>query len=603
MFHSLRWRIAIPYVLLIILTLTGVGLYVSSFIRQTYLRDLENALLAEARLAAEIIAPHLLENTPPTTLDEMAKRWAETLGVRMTIIAKDGTVLGESHDDRAQMDNHASRPEIIQAAQDGHGSSTRYSQTIGAFLMYVAVEIRSGSQPLGFMRVALPLVEVENNIGRLQRTLAGVTVLITVLAILLSLWIATRSMRPLRQLTAAASEIAASRLSPGEDAREALPALRPIPTAPSRDEIGQLTSAFNLMTRQLGEQIAALQTERGKMAAVLSVMTDGVIIVDAGGVVQLINTAAEGMFSVEAGPTAHSTGSAELSLAQVLRHHQLVELWQRCVQTGEVQATTIESGPRKLYLQCIATPLGKAMPGSTLLLFQDLTRMRRLETVRQDFISNVSHELRTPLASLKALTETLQDGALEDPPAARRFLEQIETEVDSLSLMVSELLELSRIESGRVPLKLQATNPCTLIEAAVERLRLQAERAGLQLDVACPTDLPDILADQTRLEQVLVNLLHNAIKFSPEGGKITIGAVSENNLVRFTVQDTGVGIAADDLPRIFERFYKADRARSGGGTGLGLAIARHMVEAHGGRIWVESQEGRGSVFSFTIPGG
>jgi two-component system phosphate regulon sensor histidine kinase PhoR len=259
-------------------------------------------------------------------------------------------------------------------------------------------------------------------------------------------------------------------------------------------------------------------------------------------------------------------------------------------------------------------------PGGTLLLIQDLTRVRRLEAVRRDFISNVSHELRTPLASLKALTETLQEGALEDPPAARRFLARIEAEVDALTQMATELLELSRIESGQVPLETKTVQPELLLTSAADRMRTQAERANLTLRVEIPPGLPAIRADGPRLEQVLVNLLHNAIKFTPSGEVVAAvnegppspdgsGAGGERPNVVFSVRDTGIGIPADDLARIFERFYKTDRARAraelnrsaGGGTGLGLSIAKHIVEAHGGEIWAESQEGRGSTFYFSIP--
>jgi len=277
-------------------------------------------------------------------------------------------------------------------------------------------------------------------------------------------------------------------------------------------------------------------------------------------------------------------------------------LWQFCLKTGETQSAILEFGEKRLWLQCIATPMSQAHQGNVLILLQNITRLRQADTVRRDFISNISHELRTPLASLKALTETLQEGALDDPPAARRFLTRMETEVDALSLMVSELLELARIESGQVPLQLKTIRPIDLLLPAVERLRLQAERGGLDLETDCPVNLPLVLADQTRLEQVLVNLLHNAIKFTPAGGKITLRAWEQADKVIFSVQDTGQGISETDLPRIFERFYKTDQARSGGGTGLGLSIARHLVEAHGGKLWAESIAGQGSTFFFSVPG-
>jgi two-component system phosphate regulon sensor histidine kinase PhoR len=221
--------------------------------------------------------------------------------------------------------------------------------------------------------------------------------------------------------------------------------------------------------------------------------------------------------------------------------------------------------------------------------------------VRRDFISNVSHELRTPLASLKALTETLQTGALEDPPAARRFLQRIETEVDALTQMATELLELSRIESGQVPLARRPVEPARLLRIATDRMHAQAERARLNLDCACPPGLPHVHADPARIEQVLVNLIHNAIKFTAPGGHILVSAAPSGEFVQFSVTDTGIGIPSEELARIFERFYRVDRSRTGGGTGLGLSISRHIVEAHSGRIWATSEEGCGSNFLFTLP--
>jgi two-component system phosphate regulon sensor histidine kinase PhoR len=254
---------------------------------------------------------------------------------------------------------------------------------------------------------------------------------------------------------------------------------------------------------------------------------------------------------------------------------------------------------RHQYLQLVVIP--DQHSSGSLLLVQDLTRIRRLETVRRDFISNLSHELRTPLASLKALTETLQDGALEDPPAARRFIDQIQIEVDALTQMVTELLELSRIESGRLNLDRRPVSPYDLLVSASKRMALQTERANLRLRVECAEDLPQITIDLQRLEQVLVNLVHNAVKFTRAGGEIALVAEPINDFIRFAVRDTGIGIPQEDISRIFERFYRVDKSRTGSGTGLGLSIARHIVEAHGGKIWVESVERHGSTFFFTIP--
>jgi two-component system phosphate regulon sensor histidine kinase PhoR len=278
----------------------------------------------------------------------------------------------------------------------------------------------------------------------------------------------------------------------------------------------------------------------------------------------------------------------------------VAELWARCQQSGQQEISAIEFGPN-LFLRVVVTPFLRGEGRGYLVVLQDLTELRRLQTVRQDFVSNVSHELRTPLASLRALVETLRDGALDDPPAAHRFLDRMEVEVDALTQMVEELLELSRIESGQVPLRLSPTLPSTVILPAVDRLRPQAERAGLKLHVDVPRDLPYVQMDAVRIHQVVTNLVHNAIKFTDPGGEVSISASAEAGTVKVIVADSGLGIAAEDLPRIFERFYKTDRSRAAGGTGLGLAIAKHIVQAHGGEICAESKLGKGSRFTFTLP--
>jgi len=354
----------------------------------------------------------------------------------------------------------------------------------------------------------------------------------------------------------------------------------------------QTSNAVHTLVMSFDRRLASLDAERARLEATLTQMTDGVLIVDAQGRIQMTNPAAEKLFG-------EGEALVGKTVSVALRHHQLIETWRKCQQSQEVQSDSVELVATRKFLQLIAIPDKHA--SGAILLVQDLTRIRRLETVRRDFISNVSHELRTPLASLKALTETLQEGALDDPLAAHRFLGRIQTEVDALTQMATELLELSRIESGQVPLERKTIQPASLLHSASDRMKMQAERAGLNLLVECSEDLPPIYADLPRLEQVLVNLIHNAVKFTPPDGEITLAAVCDGHFIRFSVHDTGSGIPSDDLPRIFERFYRVDRSRTGGGTGLGLSIAKHLVEAHTGRIWAESREGQGSTFYFTIP--
>ena len=356
-------------------------------------------------------------------------------------------------------------------------------------------------------------------------------------------------------------------------------------------ELQNLSSALASIMAAFDLRHSSLESERARLATVLDQITDGVLIADAQGLIQFANPAAGRLFQ--------TSNPLNRSVAEVIRNHQLVEAWRRCQQTRQLQSESVELPTRHQYLQLVVIP--DQHSSGSLLLAQDLTQIRRLETVRRDFISNLSHELRTPLASLKALTETLQDGALEDPPAAKRFIGQIQIEVDALSQMVTELLELSRIEAGRFSLDIRPVAPHTLLDSAGKRMLLQAERAGLQLRVECAQDLPKVQTDMQRMEQLLVNLIHNAVKFTRPGGVIILSAEAAPGEVRFAVRDTGIGIPAEDVPRIFERFYRVDKSRSGSGTGLGLSIAKHIVEAHQGRIWVESIEGQGSTFIFTLP--
>ncbi len=404
-------------------------------------------------------------------------------------------------------------------------------------------------------------------------------IIFTGIFLLIAAWYAWRYYRLRRDLDEYASRLR------GQDAGTNIKELENLSSA-----LTSLISTFNL-------QHSTLESERSRLATVLDQITDGVLIADEEGLIRFANPAAGRLFQF-ANPIQHS-------IAEVVRNHQLVEAWRRCQQTRQMQSESVELPARHQYLQIVVIP-DRHTSGS-LLLAQDLTRLRRLETVRRDFVSNLSHELRTPLASLKALAETLQEGALDDPPAARRFVDQIQIEVDALTQMANELLELSRIESGRFALERSPVAAYDLLESACQRMQVQAERAGITLCLECAEDLPEVQVDSQRLGQVLVNLIHNAVKFTPPGGEVVLLADiapdggSTGGEVQFAVRDTGVGIPAEEVSRIFERFYRVDKSRAGSGTGLGLSIAKHIVEAHGGKIWAESIEGRGSTFFFSIP--
>lgn len=586
MFSSIRWRMIIPYTIIILIATLGLTLYLSGLVRRVRRADLEARVLTEARLIADSAVACLDDlSANPAALDARIRQWAALSDSRVTVIGLDGVVLGDSEVDPANMENHLYRPEVSQAIRTGTGTAVRFSRTLGTDLLYVAVLARrDGSatgEPVGVVRIAIPLHEIEQAVGRLSRTIMITGLLLAILSIGLATYIASRTANPIRQLTDVVERVAQG------DMRARL-----LPT--TRDEMARLTHAFNHMADQLNDKVAMLAEEQTFLSGVLNTMADGVIITDNNGQILLTNPAA---LRILAFPGKDAQGR---TFAQVVREHQLVELWNLCRQSGVEQTGTVEPTLRNTFLQAVITPLNEPEPTRFLVMLQDLTHVRRLETIRRDFISNISHELRTPLASLSLVVETLKDGAIDEPETARRFLSFIESELSALTQMVEELLELSQIESGRVPLRLKSTPVAKLIRKPIKRLAPQAERMNITVESIIPDDAPPVLADSRRVQQVVMNLLHNAIKFTPAGGNVTIKAEVVGSEMLIAVKDTGAGIPADELSRIFERFYKTDRARADEGTGLGLAIAKHIVLGHGGRIWAESIEGKGSTFYFTL---
>jgi two-component system, OmpR family, phosphate regulon sensor histidine kinase PhoR len=582
MFRSIQWRIAFSFIAVILVGMGILGFHLVNSTGSSQLDNLRSQLENEARITAEASLPGLLSEDKRTALDALAKSLGEQIDTRITIIAVDGTVLGDSEQDPATMENHAARPEVSAALEYGFGESTRYSTTLRQRMMYVAVPISHEGHVMGVARVALPLTAVESFVHRVTVSII-LAMGVTTLVIILAAWGVSRiTTRPIRRLTAAATEIASGKL----EQKIAIEA---------RDEVGELAAAFNEMSVKLTELVETISGDRARLAAILDNMADGVIMTDIEGTISLANNAAIKLFNTR--------DAADKTLIEVVRDHEMDEVLKLCLKTEKTQTVQYESGTAKRYIRAIAIPIVHAGLTGTLLLVQDLTDLKNLQTTRRELIGNISHEFRTPLAGIKAMVETLRDGAVDDSEVAKDFLARIDDEVERLTQIVAELTELSRIETGKAELMLEPVDLNPLIGEVIDQLGPQVERQQLTVDKKLAASLPAVEVDKARIRQVIVNLVHNAIKFTGPGGKITIATEADDGSVTVSVSDTGVGIANSDLPHVFERFYKGDRARSGGGggTGMGLAIARHVIEAHGGTVRAQSEEGRGSTFSFSLP--
>ena len=578
---SLRWRAIISVSLLILITLGGLSAFLLSFIPEIYLDSYRSNFSSQIQIFANQTAPLLRDGDINGVNEEIAK-FSNALNLRATIILPNGLVIGDSASDPEMMDNHLSRPEIQAALKGNIFNNVRFSNTLNIDMLYVAAPIVLEGNIIGVARFAISMQQINNNLQIIRNTILGAVAITAIIGVILASAVSNYTFTPLRELTRKIQ-----RFNQAESSS--------LKVSNYNDEIGHLDRAFTALAQELNAQIEALKVEKIKLSAILSNMSDGILIVSNDGKIKLINPAAEKLFNVPQEEAINAT------LVEVVRNHAIINLWQRSIESQTPQSEAFETSPERLYLQTFISPMKSSMPGHSMIAFHNISHLRNLEMVRRDFVSNVSHELRTPLASLKSISETLVEGALDDPPAAKRFLSLMEEEIDNLTQLVQELLELSRIESGRVPLNRITISPFDLLNKPVMRMKFQAERANLQLILECDKNLPPVYADQERIGQVIINLIHNAIKFTPPNGTIITKAEFDHSCVIFSIKDTGVGIEPQNLKRIFERFYKADKARSGGGTGLGLSISKHMINAHGGEIWAESTYGEGSVFKFSLP--
>jgi two-component system phosphate regulon sensor histidine kinase PhoR len=591
---TLQWK-----VLLGSLAIAGVGMGAAGWLALNALEDsdtdqLRAGLTGQARLAGRLFAAPLAAPRPdPSIIDAMADDLGNAIHARVTVINPDGLVLGDSYesgDALRRMDNHAARPEVRQALEAGIGISTRLSDTVGIRMLNLALPVRSQgpeSRILGIVRLSLPLTDIEARHRALRGLLAAALGGAFLLSLAVSYLVARSITRPLGEMVAAAQ-----RMARGEFHEKI--------TARSRDEVADLAGVLNQMAAAIEETIQALKDDRAKMAATLTAMQEGVMVLASDGTVRLINPAMERMVGRR---EAEVLGRTYL---EVIRQPHLNEFITEVLSHRTASSTeiTLGAGPERTFqVQASLLVQGSGQSPGLVLVFHDITDLRRLEQVRKDFVANVSHELRTPLTAIKGYAEALQDAAQDDPAQRSRFLEVIRTHTDRLNLIITDLLLLSKIESGQIPLKREPVKLPALLDRTLRLLSRLIEQKQHKVVTAIPPGLPPILGDEERLGQVFSNLLDNAIKYTPDHGTITLAAEVVQDMVEVRVEDTGIGIPPQDLPRIFERFYRVDKARSRelGGTGLGLAIVKHLVEGHGGSVSVESLPGQGTRFLVRLP--
>ncbi len=581
----LSWNIFFVFLLVIVLSVAVVGEFALYSLHDAYLEAQKESLRSIAQLARNDIGAALQGGADPAATNNLAHRIAVDAAARITIVTPDGRVLADSEEDPARMENHGGREEVKAAFAGRIGHALRFSHTLNTDMLYLAVPLEQGGRVGAVIRAARPLSEIQAREAALRRTLWRGCAVGALLAGLVSLYLARRLSRPIEQIRRAAERYAAG------DYSNRIYMTRP-------PEYVELAKSMNRMAREMDRRLHEITRQRNERESILAGMREGLLAIDEDERIVLMNPAAEEMLGVEA------TAATGRLVQEELRIAELQQFVTRALAGAAAAAETLLHWPGGKMMQVAASPLagGDGARAGLLLVLNDVTRLNRLENLRREFVANVSHELRTPITSIKGFIETLRDGALADPEAGPRFLEIIARQADRLNAIIEDLLALSRIEREAERGAVEKT-PCELkplLEHTVQQFGPQAAAKEMSLGVECPAGL-SVRANGQLIEQAVSNLIDNAIKYSQPGKTVRVVATAGER-VSISVIDEGVGIPAEHLQRIFERFYRVDPARSreAGGTGLGLAIVKHIVQAHGGQVTVESRPGAGSTFTITL---
>lgn len=577
---TLRGRLALPFLALSVVVFAILAVVMGEAVEQVYVDRLSDELASQARIAAYSVGEARDSGRTSAEIVDLIDRFGELNDSRITLVDADGQVLADTEGNVAAMENHGDRPELIEARENGYGQDRRTSDTVGESYLYVAVPVAGPGG--GFLRVAVPTNEVDAAVATSRRIVLTAVPVLFLATLIGAWWIAGKVARPLIDLRDQAEAVAREDFT-----------VRVEPAAIG--EVAAVGHAFNRMAARLEELVEEQARTSMRLEAVMTHLVDGVVLTDGEGTILRINEAARNMLGTE------DQDPVGRPFVQVARDHELSSVLYSAFAGKKKPSATVEHGLDRTSILVTARLIEDDGERLGLVVLRDVTDLRRLELIRREFVANVSHELRTPLTSIRALVETLEAGAVDEPEMAQDFLGRIIGEVDRLNALVEDLLDFARLEAGRAPLRLQRVDIGEAVRIGAERLRPQIERAGLHMTIDVAEDLPEIEIDVPRIEQVIVNLIHNAIKFTPSGGSITVRVRQRKNSIVVDVEDTGIGVSVEEQSRLFERFYKSDKARRSEGTGLGLAIVKNIVQLHGGRISVESTPGEGATFSFTLP--
>ena len=586
---TFRTRLFFASLLASTVTLLMAAALVSWSVYRIVDERIERSLVDEARLAAETLSHR--QAPTPAELDAEADTLGRLIAARVTFVGRDGTVVGDSEvstDDLATLENHGTRPEILQARREGVGIARRYSATLKTDMLYVAVEVPGSTTPiLSEVRLAMPLTEISEQLAGVRHSSLAAMVVGLIAALVVAWGASSLLSRRVRAIAEMAERYGAGDLTPSR-------------TDYGTDEIGVVARLLDDSIREIGNRVTQRETDRARMEAILNGMSEGVLVVTPQGRLQFVNIAARRMLKAEDAPEGHH-------YLEIARHPDIA---------GEINAALhgLSGGGRELTLGSDGTttfiargaPVASVAGRGAVLVLHDITELRRADRIRRDFVANVSHELRTPLTAVRGYVEALLDG-VSDASDSRRFLETIARHTFRMERLVRDLLRLARLDAGQEPLDRADCAIDSLFHAVVADVSSEVDARSQRVVQRIDADAAVVSGDPAKLHDVLRNLLHNATSYAPEGSEIILSSARKDNRIVLSVADAGPGIPDADLPRVFERFYRVDKARSRntrdpGGTGLGLAIVKHLVGLHGGKVAVANRPGGGAIFTIELPG-